>query len=145
MHPDTLPSPAGPLNLSSFDWPTVVAVAVVAATVLALDFASFRAAEIKRLNSNNNGSNHQESAAPQEEQEQQQQQQQQSAANGAGGGGGKDAVQVSVRPGRSSASSGAEESLVHRNRACVLAGWIVGALVFHRLVRLGMNGLNVQP
>lgn len=95
---------------------------IVSTTALALDFAAFRAAELSKTNSRL------EPTASQQEQQHQQ------VSNGVrgGGGGGSDAVQVSVRPGRASAASGAAESRVHRNRACVLAMWILAAFVFHR-------------
>lgn len=120
-------TPAGPINISNFGWPTVVAVVVVATTALALDFATFRTAELAE------SSRHQNPAASQQEQHQQ-------VANGVrGSGSGSDAVQVSVRPGRSSAAgSSAAENRVHRNRACVLAMWILAALVSHRWVLGGV-------
>lgn len=120
--------PAGPIDISNFGWPAVVAVAVVATTALALDFAAFRAAELNKTG------RRPEPAASQQEQHHHLHQVANNGVRG-GGGGGSDAVQVSVRPGRTSAASDAAESRVHRNRACVLALWILAAMVFHRWVR----------
>lgn len=120
--------PAGPINLSNFGWPTVVAVVVVATTALALDFAAFRAAELVK----SNGRREPTTASQQEQQRDGEQQ----VANG-GRGDGSDAPQVSARPRRSSAASDAAESRVRRNRACVLAVWILAAFVCHRWVRVG--------
>ncbi|CAM9745871.1 unnamed protein product [Pylaiella littoralis] len=106
--------PAGPIDLSSLGWSTVIAIAVVAVTALVLDFAAFRAAELKG----------QPTTAALRSQEQ--------APNGVVGGRGGDTV-VSVKPSRSSAASRAEVNRVHCYRACILAGWIVGALVCHRM------------
>eukprot|EP00903_Cladosiphon_okamuranus_P013319 g12414.t1 len=120
--------PPAPINISNFSWPTVIAIVVVATTVLFLDFAAFRAAELTKSKSRL-----QEPAASQQDQHQRQHQDQPVANGVIGGGGGGDAVQVSVRPGRASAASGAAESRMHRNRASVLALWILSALVFHRM------------
>ncbi|CBJ26889.1 conserved unknown protein [Ectocarpus siliculosus] len=118
-----LSAPPEPINISSFNGPTVLAILVISATALVVDFAKFRAAELKSTGRSD------PAAAPQERGREHAQVP--NGLDGHGGDGGGGAVAPPERLSRASGSSA--ENRVHRKRACVLAWWIVGALICHRL------------